>query len=52
VSERGLGGAKAKYLEEPAASGILRKQKVGRSNYYINKKLYAILTNESMRTGA
>jgi Fic family protein len=41
-----------KYLDALAAGGILRKQKVGRSNYYINKKLYAILTRESMRTGA
>jgi Fic family protein len=40
-----------KYLDALAAGGILKKQKVGRSNYYINKKLSAILTGESMREG-
>jgi Fic family protein len=38
-----------KYLDALAQGGILRKEKVGRSNYYINKKLYAILTVESLR---
>ncbi len=38
-----------KYLETLTAGGILKKRKVGRSNYYINIKLYAILTGESMQ---
>ncbi len=38
-----------KYLDALAAGGILRKQRVGRSNYYINKKLYAILTGDEMQ---
>ncbi|WP_428310961.1 Fic family protein [Hydrocarboniphaga sp.] len=33
-----------KYLEALTASGFLVKRKVGRSNYYINKALNAILT--------
>jgi len=40
-----------KYLDALAKGGVLKKQKVGRSNYYINKKLYAILTGGSMREG-
>lgn len=40
-----------KYLDALASGGILKKQKVGRSNYYINKKLHAILTGESMTAG-
>jgi Fic family protein len=35
-----------KYLDALAAGGFLRKQKVGRSNYYINAGLYAILSEE------
>lgn len=38
-----------KYLDALAAGGILKKQKVGRSNDYINKRLHAILTGESMK---
>ncbi len=38
-----------KYLEALTAGGILKKQRIGRSNYYINKKLYAILTGETMQ---
>ncbi|MCC6952935.1 MAG: Fic family protein [Deltaproteobacteria bacterium] len=37
-----------KYLDELAKSGFLRKHKVGRSNYYINQRLYDILAGESM----
>lgn len=33
-----------RYLDELTASGILRKRKVGRTNYYINEPLVAILT--------
>lgn len=35
-----------KYLDELAEDGILRKEKVGRSNYYINVGLIRILTRE------
>jgi Fic family protein len=38
-----------KYLDALAKGGILKKQRVGRSNYYINKKLYAILTGDDMQ---
>jgi Fic family protein len=37
-----------RYLDELARGGILEKQRVGRSNYYINRKLYAILTGDAM----
>lgn len=40
-----------KYLDALTEAGILRKRKIGRSNYYINTRLYAILTGESMREG-
>jgi cell filamentation protein, protein adenylyltransferase len=40
-----------KYLDRLAAGGILRKQKIGRSNYYINTRLYAILAGEAMGGG-
>ncbi len=33
-----------KYLDALAADGLLTKQKIGRSNYYINAALTAILT--------
>jgi Fic family protein len=35
-----------KYLETLAAGGLLQKQRVGRSNYYINTALYTILTQD------
>ena len=38
----------AKYLEALVADGILEKRKIGRSNYYINRRLYGILTGEGM----
>jgi Fic family protein len=34
----------SKYLEALSDGGFLRKQKIGRSNYYINTALYSILT--------
>ncbi|MEO7892449.1 MAG: Fic family protein [Vicinamibacterales bacterium] len=40
-----------KYLDALAAGGILQKQKVGRSNYYINTRLYDILTGAAMPEG-
>ncbi|MGH7620690.1 MAG: Fic family protein, partial [Gemmatimonadaceae bacterium] len=53
--ERELGVSRLtarKYLEALTAGGILQKQKVGRSNYYINLALYAILTGERMQSTA
>lgn len=38
-----------KYLEALSEGGFLAKQKVGRSNYYINLALYPILTGEAMQ---
>jgi Fic family protein len=40
-----------KYLDQLAEGGFVQKQKIGRSNYYINRPLYGILTGESMRNG-
>jgi Fic family protein len=40
-----------KYLDTLTETGFLHKQKIGRSNYYINIALNAILTGESMRDG-
>jgi Fic family protein len=42
----------AKYLDALATGGFLLKRKIGRSNYYINVALHAILTGESMRDPA
>lgn len=36
-----------KYLDTLAQDGFLSKRKIGRSNYYINRALYPILTGES-----
>ena len=38
----------AKYLDILTAAGFVQKQKVGRTNYYTNVALYAILTSEEM----
>lgn len=40
-----------KYLDQLTEGGFVQKQKIGRSNYYINKPLYEILTGEAMRAG-
>lgn len=40
-----------RYLDTLAGDGLLRKLKVGRSNYYINEPLYRILTGETPPTG-
>ncbi len=34
----------AKYLDELAGNGFLKKERIGRSNYYINTSLFSILT--------
>jgi hypothetical protein len=33
-----------KYLDALAADGLLQKERIGRSNFYINTALYNILT--------
>jgi len=40
-----------RYLDTLARDGLLRKIKVGRSNYYINEPLYRILTGETPPAG-
>jgi hypothetical protein len=40
----------AKYLEALVSSGFLFKQKIGRTNYYMNPALTRILTGENMRS--
>lgn len=45
--ERELGVSRptaSKYLEQLTRAGILRKQKMGRTNFYINDPLYALLS--------
>lgn len=45
--ERELGVSRptaSKYLEQLTRGGILRKQKMGRTNFYINDPLYALLS--------
>ena len=45
--ERDLGVSRdtaSKYLEDLTKGGFLEKRKIGRSNYYINTALCAILT--------
>jgi Fic family protein len=39
-----------KYLEVLVKGGFLQKQKVGRTNFYINPALTSILTSESMQS--
>jgi len=39
-----------RYLEQLAQGGFVRKQKIGRHNYYVNQPLYDILT-DAKRTG-
>jgi Fic family protein len=38
----------SRYLDALVGGGILKKQKVGRTNYYINTRLFRILSGESM----
>ena len=37
----------AKYLDELTAAGLLHKEKLGKSNYYINVALYGILSSKA-----
>lgn len=40
-----------RYLDKLAEDGFLRKEKVGRANYYMNVALLEILTGDSMLVG-
>lgn len=40
-----------KYLEQLVDGGFLDKHKIGRSNYYINRRLFDVLAGERMRNG-
>lgn len=40
-----------KYLDQLVEGGFLHKQKVGRSNYYVNLPLFRILSGETMQGG-
>lgn len=42
----------SRYLDALVAGGVLKKQKVGRSNDYINEPLVRVLTGEAMTDGA
>lgn len=41
-----------KYLEALTAGGILQKTRIGKTNYYVNTRLFDILTSELTRDGA
>lgn len=41
-----------RYLQELADSGFLEKRRIGRSNYYSNLALNAVLTGDDLRDGA
>ena len=41
----------ARYLDALAGGGILEKRKIGRSNYYINIRLFRILTGDALVEG-
>lgn len=49
--ERELGVSRptaTKYLEQLTSAGLVRKQKMGRSNFYINEPLYALLSGVTL----
>ena len=49
--ERELGVSRptaSKYLEQLTAVGLVRKQKMGRTNFFINEPLYALLSGVSL----
>lgn len=50
--ERELGVSRptaSKYLELLAANGFVRKQKIGKTNFFINETLYALLSNVTLQ---
>jgi Fic family protein len=38
----------SKYLEQVTAAGLVRKQKLGRTNFYINEPLVALLSGVAL----
>lgn len=40
-----------KYLEFLTASGFVRTQKTGKTNFYLNEPLLALLSNVSLNQG-
>jgi len=49
--ERELGVSRptaTKYLDQLAGAGLVRKQKIGRTNFYINGPLYSLLSGVSL----
>lgn len=49
--ERELGVSRptaSKYLEQLTAAGLVRKQKMGRTNFYINDPLYSLLSGVTL----
>ena len=49
--ERDLGVSRitaSKYLEQLSRAGLLRKQKMGKTNFYINEPLLALLSNVTL----
>jgi Fic family protein len=50
--ERELGVSRptaSKYLEQLTSAGLVRKQKIGRTNFYINEPLYALLSGVTLK---
>jgi hypothetical protein len=41
----------AKYLEELTAAGLLRKEKIGVSHFFVNEPLFAIFTQKKDKYG-
>lgn len=38
----------ARHLEQLTVNGMLRKQKMGKTNFYINEPLFALLSQVSL----
>jgi DNA-binding transcriptional ArsR family regulator len=39
-----------KYLEQLTAAGLVRKQRMGKTNFYINDPLFELLSNVTLNT--
>ena len=49
--ERELGVSRptaGKYLEQLTTAGLVRKQRMGKTNFYINEPLFALLSNVTL----
>ena len=49
--ERELGVSRptaTKYLEQLSSVGLVRKQRMGKTNFYINERLYALLSGVTL----